>query len=162
FPITGVEELACEELGLRADELMKAEREEARALGRARDVIRRQVGKPATADATLREAWRGLKKGRIPRAEQIDGVAKEVISQFSLAREKVEAAWRRYESEFGKATAAMSLVIARWADSDLFREAIIWQNHNAYHAGIKSLLRGGAQRKRTSRQRQNEELVASY
>ena len=68
-----------------------------------------------------------------------------------------------FEREYVAGVNDVSNVLQELAEDEHFREAVAWQNRDVLHSAVDSLLRHqSATRSRDSRQRQNEDVIASY
>ena len=88
---------------------------------------------------------------------------KQALERVLAAEAELVAARSEYETQFASATDVVSQAIRTVAEDALFREAVAWQNRTLLRGGIDSLLRHySTNAPRDSRQRKNEEAVASY
>lgn len=170
FPAARVLSLARPACAADADELLDAEETagpaRAEALGAVNaelDALRLEAGwDDKTKRAPLLKALRLLKEGKQPRADGLPDAAREALERLRAACERAEALRDDFRRSYGRAVEETSLEINRTLEEPRFREAVIWQNRRAFHAGMQSLLRNppgaGA---RTFKRRQNEELVAN-
>ncbi|MER5267857.1 lantibiotic dehydratase [Actinosynnema sp. NPDC002837] len=72
------------------------------------------------------------------------------------------AAWQRFRERFEAATTAMGQRLRDIAASPLFQHAVTWQNHSLLPLAVEPFLRRPATESRNSKNRQREELIASY
>lgn len=72
--------------------------------------------------------------------------------------------WTRYRKAFDTETARLSARLLRLAADERLALALAWQNHRIFDTAIAPMRRNEAGRhiKRNSKQRQHEELIASY
>src|SRR5215472_6180304 len=71
--------------------------------------------------------------------------------------------WRAFRKEFCDATVRLATELQSIASQDDFLRAVTWQNHRIVDTAIRPFLRWDAARdERNYRQRQREELIASY
>jgi hypothetical protein len=110
----------------------------------------------------LLKARERLKNRGIPRTSP--EVSKlTAVEDLCLWLQKQDQARSLFHQEFLSFTAEMSQVIREMAGSPRLREAITWQNRSALRTGLDWLVRNSSgDGQRVSRQRQQEELVASY
>jgi lantibiotic biosynthesis dehydratase-like protein len=88
---------------------------------------------------------------------------KEALERVLAAEAGLITARGEYENHFASATSVVSQAIRTVAEDERFREAIAWQNRTLLRAGMASLLRHhSTDGSRDSKQRKNEEAVASY
>jgi hypothetical protein len=87
---------------------------------------------------------------------------KEGLERVLAAEAELVAARSEFENEFASATGVVAQAIRTVAEDALFREAVAWQNRTLLRGGIDSLLRHHSNGSRDSKQRKNEEAVASY
>lgn len=171
FPAELVLKLAAPRCAADADELVEAERElqegEAAALSGLNDALdelrREGLWEEEARRAPLLKALRQMKAGRAATVPPCGGLVAELMGRYESARARFGSLSAEARRRFESAAADTSRVIREVAASPRFREAVIWQNRQAWHSGMERLLRepppGGA---RSSKRRQNEELVASY
>jgi hypothetical protein len=103
-----------------------------------------------------------LRAGQVPRSA-LPAELKVAIEELQLALQGVADSRTAFRCAYSDFAAHSSELLREVARSPRFREAVIWQNRTAVHTGLDCLLRGSDGRStRNSRQRQNEEMVASY
>jgi len=168
FPVTGVTGLSSETCAGSADQLIGARRNVEQGRERLLEVLRQGLEQTDKIGRIgLVEAIRRVKKGKpvsLDGCPEVNGAAKalsESIEQEERLREK-------YREQYFEAVGNTSKAIETAARSDRFREALVWQNRRALHTAIGPLLRKSEQDcsrgtvQRQHKQRQHEELVASY
>lgn len=170
FPATQVLTLASPECAAAADQLLQFE-EEAR---QTKDVALECVNTVldtlrSTSDwdaderrVPLLKALRQLKSGKPATQTGVDVVADAAIEVSRGASARLEPALQAFQQTHKAATLETSLKLREIASRGPFQEAIIWQNRHAYHSAIKTLLKTPENSSRDSKQRQREELIASY
>ncbi|TDP89887.1 lantibiotic dehydratase [Labedaea rhizosphaerae] len=79
-----------------------------------------------------------------------------------LAAEENPEAWQRFRAAFADATTRMGVRLREIAASPRFQHAVAWQNHTLLPLAVEPFLRRPATEPRNSKNRQREELVASY
>jgi len=163
FPLAGVLDLAEPECAAVADRVIRAEDEAEQLWQSALEGLLEdsKACEPDTRPAVLK-ALRRLKKAKIPHSLPAGCSSQGVIEQFGSACQAVDQAYADYNEKFAQATASASRVILGIAKSEDFREAVVWQNRTAFHTAIDQLIKRPADTTRDSKQRQHEELVASY
>lgn len=147
-----------------ADRLLEARESSARALREASYAVRQELlGSEGGARAALEKALRRLRKGGVPEALAAASPAAPAVETWRAARARAEEADAGFRRAYGAAVEQVSREIREVAGSPRFREAVVWQNRHAYHTGIEPLTRKEADAaQRGSKQRQREEMVASY
>jgi lantibiotic biosynthesis dehydratase-like protein len=171
FPASGVLKLASNECAHAADNLLTAQEGSNLARNRALDAVNAGLDS-IKADGQwddkerrdpLLKAMRLLKMEKLPRPINDGSAASRAIEEYLSARERFEDAKRAYKERFKAATLNASEAIQELLTTNRIREAIVWQNRSAYQTGIKVLLRKGQEiTARSSKLRQNEEMVANY
>lgn len=164
FPANEVLKLADADCAAAADKVLEAESDARRARSRAIESLRatlaRGGGTPCER-AEIEKAIRRLQKDKLPQAHNLsdDGAGKA----FREAVERVDR-WRTaFLREFEASVGRTSLKICEVASDSRFREAVIWQNREAYRTGIKRFVRSTPEAgARNTKLRQSEELVATY
>jgi Lantibiotic dehydratase, N terminus len=115
------------------------------------------------ARKALLDARCTILRGEVPSALPPDLVPSELLEEFSAAIRQLEAKRNNYQAEFAASSLQTTAAIREIAASPEFREAVIWQNRVALPTALDPLrqtpLNGSA---RGSKQKQREELVASY
>lgn len=113
------------------------------------------------ARKALLDVKRAVSEKKIPRS--IPEPLADVIKEFERALRQRDESWRNFNEVFSRSESYTSATIRGIAERPAFREALVWQNRAAVRTAIDPLMRdmarGGV---RSSRQRQHEELVASY
>ncbi|HKN83602.1 MAG TPA: lantibiotic dehydratase [Pyrinomonadaceae bacterium] len=164
FPVAQILQLADVECGRAARELIDAED--------AAEQVRREVVAQLKRIETdgedemrvgARKVLRRIWKGTLPRSEDAPFGSHPLINTLRSAYVQVDAVRASFNQEYAKAVARNSQTIYDLASSDLFQEAVIWQNRKAYHSGVSSILRHPPGTvARNSARRTNEELIATY
>ena len=164
FPAAQVLKLSASECAARADQLSIAQFELHQARSEALAILRRDLHRANKADsAILEKRVKKIKQGKIPELSDEYPGQQEVLQKLSSASERVALIDADFRQSFDAALKKNSNEIREAVGAERFREAIIWQNRNAFHTGLKPLLRRSAQSaSRGSKHRQHEELVANY
>ncbi len=85
------------------------------------------------------------------------------LDALRSAHERLAAARARFRRTLERETGPISDALCQMAGDDRFREAVLWQNRRAVRNGLASFVRRHRRGdSRDSRQRQNEEMIASY
>ena len=147
-----------------ADVLLDAEKHAELLLDEALTALRSDLEAAGAQDREpLLRAIQKLKKGKLPKPLDASGRGQERLEILRDARLQLTSHAESYRASFAAATDRVSSSIRELIAGDRFRCAVTWQNRQAIHNCINSLLRksenSGA---RGSKQRQHEEMVASY
>jgi predicted transcriptional regulator len=90
-----------------------------------------------------------------------EGLARKADSLVNADRGS--EAWRAFREDFRETTVDLAIELQSIASRDDFLRAVTWQNHRLIDQAIRPFLRWDpAKDKRNFRQRQREELIASY
>ena len=166
FPANEALKLADADCAASADRVLERETASVHARGRAIESLRgalMQAGGSPSERAEVEKAIRRLQKGKLP--QQYDTANNEIseVEDFRQAVDLVQRAHADFSNEFEAAAERTSQVIRDIASDKRFREAVIWQNRQAHHTGLMKLFKSSTEvRTRDSKQRQSEELVATY
>jgi hypothetical protein len=181
FPADGVLRLSAPTASAAADLLLSAEErlDGARAaavalfdseLDRLRREERWEVDKEyrlwLVKSMRLLRQGKQLDLSRRPSASGGQATLEELAGALARVREaepELAVARAGFEREYTAGVKDVSRALGEVAADERFREAVAWQNRNVLHAGVDSLLRHNSPNaSRDSKQRQNEEVVASY
>ncbi len=171
FPAAQVLTLSNADCAAVGDELLDAETavEQARAsalaaVNRELDALRLGAHWDNKAKRTpLVEALRLLKAGKQPPAKGLPTATHAQLERINDACARLAVLVDDFNKAFKNAVLETSQAIQQTLSGARFREAVIWQNRRAFHSGMETLLRQPpGVGSRTSRQRQNQELVANY
>ncbi len=163
FPVKLVSELSsaeCAEAALRlieAEETAEQQRAEVvRSLKRELEQTEEMTERRLLSKVILR-----LKKGRDfePATEAFN--PQTDLTTWRQSQEELDQARENYKQRYRDTAREISEAIHRVAHTNRFQEAVTWQNRGAVSRGIRSLLKREPGTS-GSRQRRNEELVASY
>src|SRR5215213_39411 len=165
FPAAQIDQLADPECARAARQLIEAEDvadqlrlEASEQFKRIKQEADASNERRTAAQKALRRLW----KGSVPRPDEPFG-SDPLIETLRSACDKVDALRASFNHEFANAVAGNSQAIYELASSNLFKEAVIWQNRKAYHNGISWLLRHDpATVPRNNLRVRNEELIATY
>ena len=171
FPASTALKLASPGCAAAADELLQVEDEVRRSQEEAVDVVNK-----ALDELRLNSGWedksernrllnvlRLLKQGKLPGPSSIQAPYDAAIEAFQAAREIEDSLRVTFHERFKAVVSNISYSIRDVAQTDRFREAIIWQNRQALHTAVGPLLRKPPHAAtRGSKQRQYEELIANY
>ena len=164
FPANEVLKLAAPECADAADALLEAEAESEDARTLAVEGVKQEVLQAAGDErAALEKALRRLKKDKLPNALVGSDAIASLVESLRTARERLEATQQNFKQSYEDGVLQVSQAIREVASADRLQEAVIWQNRQAFHTGVASILRRSADdTSRGSKQRQHEELVVSY
>jgi hypothetical protein len=173
FASSHVLKLASPECSAAADLLLEAEQQMELRRKEALDAVRASLDalsesgqwEDAERRNPLLKALRDLKKGSMaPAAAFVN--SPEVIPAIEELRAAVahhRDVASMFRHGFDAAVGQISRAINEAARMTRFQEAVIWQNRGAFRSGVVPLLRKDAGTgSRNSKQRQHEELVATY
>src|SRR5215217_2687377 len=147
-----------------ADELLDAEENTQQLLEETLTALRSDLAAALPEDREpLLRAIQTLKKGKLPKPLNAGGPGAKHLEVLRDGRSSLEPFAKHYRDSFLAGTNNVSSAIRDLIAEDRFRCAVIWQNRQAVHTSIDSLLRKTANSgARGSKQRQHEEMVASY
>ena len=166
FPAAQIHQLAEPECGRAARQLIEAEEIAEQVRFETSEQLKRIKQDAGTTHETriaaqkvLRRIW----KGSLPRPDEAPFGSDPLVETLRSAVAQVDAARATFNQEFANAVTRNSRTIYDLASSNLFKEAVIWQNRKAYHNGISWLLRyDPATVPRNNLRIRNEELIATY
>jgi len=169
FPVEKVLKLASAECAAVADQLLHLEQMTEHAREHAANEVNRALDTLRSGDGwenreqrdPLVKAIRLLKMGKDAKPTGVDAKVDAALDALRELPAKIAPATEAFEQAYKAALDNTSHLIREVAGEDRFQEAVIWQNRHAFHTALAPLLRreGGP---RGSKQRQLEELVASY
>lgn len=164
FPASEVLKLAPPHCDTAADEVVQAEEDGEKAWRSALQAVDDELTLAGEQYSNLLEkAKRRLQKGKLPEITDLSPAVTESVKAFACALQRVDDAWDKFHDAFDCARAQASEAIQEIALSSAFREALTWQNRHAVHTALEPLIRKSpADNPGGSRQRQHEELIASY
>ena len=171
FPAAQVLKLASPQFVAMVDQYLEAERELETAksaaisdVNAALDEIRREgLWKDRTKRAPLLAVITRLNAGREVKSGNESSDLATALANYNLRLGHVESLRSSLDGELLTAQLHVSHVLKEVASSPRFQEAVIWQNRGAWHRGIKQqILEPIHPSKRSSKQRQHEELIAMY
>lgn len=147
-----------------ADTLFEAEEQIEQRLDETLTALRSDFEAAAAEEREpLLRAIQALKKGKLPKPFSATGSVQKQLDDLRGARARLDPLAKDYRESFLAATDKVSRAIRDVIAGDRFRCAITWQNRQAVHTSIESLLRRSTDSSaRGSKQRQHEEMVASY
>jgi len=113
--------------------------------------------------APLVKALRTLRDGKLPKSFADDAALSALFDSVRQTRAGIGPILSKFREEYQAGVRQISSAVGQSLRSDRFREAIIWQNRRAYHNALGDRLREPAENgSRRSKQRQSEEMVATY
>lgn len=170
FPLDGVLKLASvPDLGVAADQVFEA----AQGVERVQKKAAQEVN-VALDELRSKGQWNDKKKRKALLNARIainamdspdflrEAVRPELIDELNAAIRHAKEARSSFQEKFTNASEETTSAIREIAASADFREAVTWQNRSAVIKAIDPLWRKEEGGPRNSRQRQREELVASY
>ncbi|HEX5709542.1 MAG TPA: lantibiotic dehydratase [Pyrinomonadaceae bacterium] len=156
--------LASRECAVAADAHLVASDEAARLKTETLSSLRREwVQSQGDTRGALGVAMQALNKGKWPETGLLPDGAVRVIERFRAASARAAQASSEFQEAYKAAARQTSSVLREIAQSESFREALVWQNRAALHTGIAVLLRrplGDGTVK--AKERQIEELISNY
>ncbi|HVB20472.1 MAG TPA: lantibiotic dehydratase [Ktedonobacteraceae bacterium] len=164
FPVTQVLQLAEPASAVAADELIHAEN----ALQRAKnDALQALDGKLTVVDdeqhLALVKIIRAIRKNQVPPAFPTTASFCKELAAYFAARDHFLRSQLNFAHVFATGSLRVSQAIRAIACDERFREAITWQNRQAIHTGIASLLQQSPKNTHQAfKQRKHEALVANY
>jgi hypothetical protein len=164
FPMSELSNVTTSHGARAADAVLTCEADARRARSEAIAALRSKLEAGACHErATVERALSRLQTGKTPAEAGGELAGVEALGEFRRARVRLDAALLEFRQAFETDAERLSTRLREVAGTERFQEAVIWQNRQAFHTGIAPLLRqppGGAAR--GSKQRQREEVVASY
>jgi hypothetical protein len=161
FASRGVIPLAVPQAVTAFDELLEAERGVESAHVRAIVALEQSLdGQSGEGRARIIRALRKLRAGKVPVFEDSAAACSTAISDCARAHEKLAFQRAAYEEAYAREDARVIDVLRQLANDPRFREAVLWQNREAFVRTVKTvaLSPGGTDDKSRARQ----QLVASY
>lgn len=152
--------LANHELAAAADQLLALESSAARQRELFVAECKAAQARVDPADRSLQQALRKLWQNKLP-GPLADAAAETARQAYSAAVDRVSEATAALAPIFARATRETSDALRVVARQDRFRQALLWQNRSAVHAGVDGLLRQPPDAT-DSKTRTKERLVASY
>lgn len=163
FPVSGVLRLAAPLAATVADRLNAAQDEAEQRRLEAIEAVSQEI-KAAERIALngLIKAIQKLKKRKVPVTVGLPDAVRAPVESYAAADKRALQIQEEYIAAFAAEETRLSGELREIARDGRFREAILWQNRHVLKAGIDSLLRQETNGRRSSKQRQNEQAVASY
>lgn len=158
-----VQKLAAPACAAAADEIMAAERSatdcKAETLALFRQAFDSTADEDKEARKALSRALSQLNKGRVPdlAGDRFGDACRKLASAYA----KVDDAQKSFKAEFGKGILGISSAIRDVAEDPYFCQAVLLQNRAAIQH-VRHAFSTNPVEKRGSKERQKEELVASY
>ncbi|MBV8859847.1 MAG: lantibiotic dehydratase [Acidobacteria bacterium] len=163
FASSGVLELSTPECGRAADRLIEAGKEVRRSRRAALDALYAELKRANEADAPLiKKAIRRLDKKKLPATPGPAAGAAAAIEEFGSAVAVAASGAVEFRHAFDYTVRRTSKKIRELSCLPRFREAVIWQNRHAYLNGVLPLAQNRPAQARDWKQRQREELLATY
>ena len=164
FSANEVFKLAAPECAEAADAMLEAEAELEAVREQMLEAIRSEFAcDNGRRDESLVRALRRLKKGHFPKELEGRAEFESMLTAMHESTSELETKRAEFRALFKSATDRVSKTMLEIGGSDRFREAILWQNRNAIHAGVDALLRMSPDtNERGSYRKRREELIANY
>ena len=161
FPAASVLKFATPEYAALADKVIETEDAATQAKEVALEAVRRNIKEAdASQRAQLNKAKKQVLKGNISEPLSFDGDMQEAYDNFCNTQEQFKAAQLEYSQALEAVKSQLSQSVYDVANSNRFREAVIWQNRKAYHTGIETVLRHPNDN--SSKRQVNREMIANY
>src|SRR5436853_6128482 len=142
FQAGGILKLAAPGCGAAADEVVRVEQNAEQAWLKAIAALEDEIAKSeAEQRAGLMTVLTSLKEGNVPKGVRAGPATSQLIQDFEIACAQVIPAWEQYDSVFKESQMRVSDSIREIARSERFREALTWQNRQALHGSLDSVLR---------------------
>jgi hypothetical protein len=164
FPASKVLKLAPQVSSEAADKLLQAEAERDQRQRELLDALyaEQQQSPEKEYQAPYRKAQDRIRKGKAPTLPE-GSQSQALLESWLAAQQQVEALQGEFARAFEDGIGEMSQALYEAASDPRFQEAVIWQNRQAFHTGIKAFLsKPPGSVARSSQVRQHEELIASY
>jgi hypothetical protein len=171
FPAAQVLKLSSPECAAAADQLLDAEDERERIRHEALAEVNKSIDDLRSTDewenkakrAPLVSALQALKAGKILKPLADESPINALFEKIQASHQRVSDARAGFREAYLAGVSQVSSFIRELIEDDKFSEAVIWQNRHAYHSVWKTIERGHSNNgARSSKQRQSEELIASY
>ena len=161
FPAHLVVKLAVPACAAAGDEILAAEKRAADCKTETIAIVRLALDQSEDKELRrpLTRALSHLNKGRVP--ELVGDSFDDARRMLAAAYAQVDAAKSVFKAEFAKGVLGTSNVIRNIANDPHFREAVLMQNSAAIHRVLHAFSATPIE-KRGFKERQNEEMVASY
>src|SRR5678809_1311755 len=143
FPISELLRFGAEECAALREEILQNEAEVARLRQEALRLLHREV-KNASGEEKARceKAIRNIRSNGVSALTEFPS---SVVEEFRTARNKLDSLWTDFRAAFDAALVRQSKLISEVAGTNQFQEAVIWQNRNAFHTAVSSLLNGSSE-----------------
>jgi hypothetical protein len=171
FPAADVLRLSTPDCAAGADQVLTAEEAVATARAQAQAEVNLRLDalrcngewEQAEKRVPLVSALQSLKAGKLPAHLAGEDVVNEYLDRYRAASQLLQEAQARFRTAYLAGVEGVSQAIRELLLDSRFCEAMIWQNRHVHHLVKRTLLRGAADAGgRSSKQRQSEELIASY
>jgi hypothetical protein len=173
FPMATLQDIVPWSCADRADEALQLEEEVLDAHNRAVALLEQRFASLSTqSEQGERNQYQALLKARrlLEKNRGVSGRNVLVDTELAAAIDKAgdlasrwRQEWTRFHGAYTDAAMQESRKLRDVVKTDRFREAILWQNRQAFHRGLASLLRSiDIQAAPNAKQRQNLMLAAMY
>lgn len=165
FPAAGVLRIADAECAAAADRLSQVEAEAEGLRQAALEALRGEL-EAAGKDRLdlLVKSIRRVKRSQPTPTVGLAEATATAIDAWKAAAPRVEAEKKSYQTAFAAAEGRLDRELREVAQSERFREAVVWQNRHAAETGLASFLRrsAGNGKSTTARDRGHVQMLASY
>jgi hypothetical protein len=162
FPVEEVLKLSNPAAATAADKILEAEDLESEAREAALQSARHEF--ETVASPERRQALKLI--DRLKTGKRINQVvpdyAAEPVRTLNAAMQEVDASWASFHEIFRTSSALVSQAVREIASGDDFREALVWQNRQAFRGSVKHLLDAAPDKTSNSSARRARETVARY
>ena len=164
FPVSEVLRFGAAECAAVREKILQAEAEVQPLQQEALRILNHEAKNiSAEGKAGVEKAIRQIRSNKAPASFGSASAASAIIEALRTVRSRLDSLWTEFQTSFDSALVRQSKLISEVAATNRFQEAVIWQNRQAFHTAITSLLKdSGEPITRNSRRRQHEELVAKY
>ena len=164
FPADQIFELAVPACTAAADQLIQAQDEFELMRSEVLDSLVSKLDHvSADQHAALVRTMRAIRNAHLSQQLDLLDLESEGLNAFLSAFMELGSNQSHYNQVFNAATVQVSQAIHELARVGRFREAVLWQNRQALHTGIASLLRQPpGSTHQVFKQRKHEALVANY
>ncbi|HEU5376084.1 MAG TPA: lantibiotic dehydratase [Ktedonobacteraceae bacterium] len=164
FPARKALALSAPDCASLVDQLLSAEEEYLRARAAALEALNTELLHATGERHTLLvQAFRAINKLRPPQPLTLTLAGNDRVDTLRGAYERLLHLQTELPAAFDAAMLANARVVQTLAGEEYFREAVLWQNRQALHTGLETLLRSTPEQTvHQAKRRNNGTLVANY